>query len=178
MNLFNDIKYVDLHVNCLGALDMDDFEELIRGITDKGGTYRFTVLHNGKTLTKKGIPFDSILFIIRNNALHLAESEDLSPKSSPEIDANIKELSSFIGTAENRFSEEETRDMLKLANIMLLDDFMFLDLQIKLETIIQESDYLINLYLDKNITRDDLFGDQSLWFDLENISLAYFKSNV
>jgi hypothetical protein len=178
MDFFNNIKYLDLDVSCLGALKMDQFKELIKGITNKGGTYRFIVLHNGRTLTKKGIPFDSVLFTIRNNALHLAKSEDLSPKSSPEIDANIKELSSFIGTADNRFSEEKTRDMLKLANVILLDDFMFLDLQIKLETMIQESDYLNNLYLEKNITRDDLFGDRSLWFDLENISLAYFKSSV
>jgi hypothetical protein len=178
MNFFNEIKYVDLDASCLGALDMDQFKELIKGITDKGGTYRFIVLHKGRTLTKKGIPFDSVLFTIRDNALHLAESEDLSPKSSPEIDANIKELSSFIGTADNRFSEEETRDLLKSANVILLDDFMFLDLQIKLETMIQESDYLNNLYLDKNITRDNLFKDRSLWFDLENISLAYFKSSL
>jgi hypothetical protein len=112
---FNDIKSVDLDVSCLGFLDMDVFEELIKSITDKGGTYRFIVLHNGMTLTKNGIPFDSILFTIRDNALHLTKNEDLSPKASPEFDATIKELSSFIGTEGNRFSEEGVKDLLKSA---------------------------------------------------------------
>jgi len=178
MNFYNEIRYVDLEVSCLGALYMDDFEYLIKDITETGGTYRFIVYYCGKPLTKKGIPFDSILFTIRDNALHLAKNENLLPKGSPENDANIKELSSFIGTEGNRFSEDEVKDMLKSARVMLVDGLMVLDLQMKLETMIQESDYLNNIYLEKNITRDDLFANQSLCFDLENLSLAYFKSSV
>lgn len=175
---FNDIKYIDLDVSCLGFLDMDDFEELIRGITEKGGTYRFIVLHKGMTLTKNGIPFDSILFTIRDNALHLTKNEDLSPNSSPEIDITIKELSSFIGTEGNRFSEEGIKDLLKSASIMLADDFMYLDLQNHLEKMIQESDYFKMIYLNKNLTPEDIWKDSSLSFDLKDISLAYFRSNV
>lgn len=175
---FNDIKVVDLDVSCLGFLDMDDFEELIKGITDKGSTYRFIILYKGMTLTKNGIPFDSILFTIRDNALHLTKNEDLSPKGSPEIDPIIKELSSFIGTEGNRLSEEGVKDLLKSASIMLADDFMYLDLQNSIEKMIQESDYFKNIYLDKNLTPEDIWKDSSLSFDLEDISLAYFKSNV
>jgi len=153
-----DIKSVDLWVNGLGFIDMEmeDFEYFINDITDKGCTYRFTVTHNGNTLTKDGVPFDSILFTIRDNELFLEKSADLLPKGSAENDANIKDLSTFVGTSSNRPSEDGVRDMLKSANIVLADSFMFLDLQSSLEKMIRESDYLKNIHLDKGINGQDI----------------------
>jgi hypothetical protein len=179
-NVNNEIKSVDLFVNGLGFIDMelDDFEYFINYITDIGCTYRFIVTHNGNTLTKDGVPFDSILFTIDDNKLLLEQSEDLLPKGSEENDALIKDLSYFIGTADNRPSEDGVKEMLKLARISLADSFMFLHLQSSLEKMIRESDYFKNIYLDKGITYEDILKDESLRFNLDNISLAYFKSSV
>ena len=158
MSFLNDIKYVDLDVGGLGFLNMamEDFEYLINDVTEKGSTYRFIVTQNGNTLTKDGIPFDSILFTIRDNELLLEKSNDLLPKGSADNDANIKDLSSFVGTEDNRFSEGGVRDMLKTARVMLADSFMFLKLQSSLEEMIRESDYFKNIYLDKGVTRQDV----------------------
>lgn len=182
-NLFagvNDIKYVDLEVGGLGFLnmEMEDFEYFIKDITESGYTYRFVVAHNGNTLTKDGVPFDSILFTVHDNELFLEKSEDLSPKSSVKKDGIIKDLSSFIGTEGNRFSEDEVENVLKSAGVMLADSFMFLELQSSLEKMIRGSDHLKNIYINKGITPEDVFKDSSLWFDLENMSLAYFKTTV
>src|SRR5208282_591630 len=108
LNLINDIKYVSLEVNSLGLIDMEmeDFEFLINDITEIGCTYRFVVTQNGNTLTKDGVPFDSILFTIDDNKLLLEQRAELLPKGSEENDALIKNLSSFIGLEGNRPSED------------------------------------------------------------------------
>jgi len=164
MGFLNDIKYVDLPVTDLGFInmEMEDFEGFIKDIADKGCTYRFIVTHKGNTLTKDGVPFDSILFTIHDNELSFKERDELLPKGSAEDDANIKDLSSFIGTEGNRFSEDGARDILKSARVMLADSFMFLKLQSSLEKMIRESDYLKNIYLDKGITPQDILKDRSL----------------
>lgn len=182
MDFFNNnIKYVDLEVNGLGLIDMEmeEWEYFIKDITEKGSTYRFIVTQNGNTLTKDGVPFDSILFTIGDNKLLLEQSDDLSPKGSEESDADFKDISTFIWKADgSRPSVDEVKDIFKLARISLADSFMFLSLQSSLEKMIQESDYFKKIYLDKGITRQDLLKNKTLWFNLEKISLAYFKSSV
>jgi len=102
------------------------------------------------------------LFTIDDNELLLEQSHGLLPKGSEDNDALIKDLSSFIGTADNRPSSDGVKDMLKSARIDLADSFMFLDLQSSLEKMVRESDYIKNIYLDKGITRQDILKDSSL----------------
>lgn len=139
-------------------MSIEEFGDLIKDITDKGCTYRFIVTQNGNTLTKDGIPFDSILFTIADNKLLLEQSDDLLPKGSEESDVIYKDKSTFIGTPDgSRPSVDGAKDIFKSARIGLADSFMFLDLQSSLENMIRESDYLNNIHLDKGINGQDIY---------------------
>ena len=96
MNFFNDIKYIDFELNCLGDISLygEEFENLIWSFAEVGCTYRFMVTHNGNTLTKNGVPFDSILFTMRDNELLSEKDEDLFPNGDKDINAFIEELTS------------------------------------------------------------------------------------
>lgn len=171
MNFFNKyLNYVDLEVDCLGLLEIDYFEELVMDIAEIGYTYRFTVAHNGNILTKSGIPFDSILFNMRDNR-HL----DLGNVA---IDL-YNGITTVLGPSSDRkLSEYYIKEVVNSAFVQGTDSFMILSLSGSIEKMIRESDYFKSIYLDKGVTPEQVSEDESLYFYLENLSLVYFKSSV
>jgi hypothetical protein len=185
MNFFNnDVKYVDLELNCLGDISLygEEFENFIMSFTEIGCTYRFVVTHNGNTLTKDSVPFDSRLFTIRDNEFLLENGENLFPNDDENIDAFIEEISFIFRSEGRKKSEDEIEDFKEEVLIGLADSSMLFEVRTSIEGMIQESDYYKKLYLDKRLINEGIRKDYGKLCQDDTttpkLSLAYFKCSV
>lgn len=157
------IKTIDLPIT-LGVfmhIYTEDFNLMLKENTDEGSTYRFVVSRLGKSLTKNGVPFDSVLYTMP-------------------IYSDFVKLDDVVFTDKNSIES-----LLSFKEAQCNYDWELFSLENRLLQMVEESDFIKELFFEKGLVIDSGGGEEE-WDKnrkildeySETLEVTFYKCNV